>query len=222
MDRTITEILERPFPAELHRSRRGSYGKDIVYVEVNHYIGRLNEAFESDWSFDILEHNIHDSEVVVVGRLNAAGLTKTAFGGSSITVARESGNVVSVADDLKAAASDALKKASSLLGIGLDLGVESRRDGPRQSEPKSASASAKGKSTGNGNGSHLLTERQAKAIFSLASQIEVSEVELRTEILRRHGVPLEKLDRRQASELISAMQGRNAGGNGRLAAGGVS
>ena len=62
-----------------------------------------------------------DEEVAVLGKLSAGGVTKTVFGGSSITRARETGEPVSISDDLKAGASDALKKACSLLGIGLEL-----------------------------------------------------------------------------------------------------
>jgi hypothetical protein len=51
----------------------------------------------------------------------AADQIRTRRGGSSITRNRETGEVVSLADDLKAAATDALKKACSLLGIGLHL-----------------------------------------------------------------------------------------------------
>jgi hypothetical protein len=38
-----------------------------------------------------------------------------------ITKAKETGEIISLADDLKAAATDALKKAATLLGVGLHL-----------------------------------------------------------------------------------------------------
>ena len=43
------------------------------------------------------------------------------FGGSDIARHRETQKPVSIADDLKAAASDALKKCATLFGIGLHL-----------------------------------------------------------------------------------------------------
>ena len=121
MEKNIRETLERPFSRDLIRTRKGSFGQMLKYVEVVHYIRRLNEAFGGDWAFDVVEHRILDAEVVVLGKLAAGGVAKTAFGGSAITVAKESGESVSVSDDLKAAASDALKKCCSLVGVGLEL-----------------------------------------------------------------------------------------------------
>lgn len=86
---------------------------------ISHYIRRLNLAFEGCWSFEIVEYQIMENEVLVMGRIKADGIEKTAFGGASIK--KKNGGFVSVADDLKAASSDALKKAASLLGLGLDL-----------------------------------------------------------------------------------------------------
>jgi len=121
MDKDTREVLERPFPPEQIRTRKGSFGKELEYTEVHNFIARLNQAFAGDWSFDIVEHRLLDNEVVVLGKLAAGEIHKSAFGCSAITTVRESGENVSLGDDLKAAASDALKKCSSLLGLGLHL-----------------------------------------------------------------------------------------------------
>jgi hypothetical protein len=67
---------------------------------------------------------------------------KTQFGGADIkrhASGAKSGRPLSIADDYKAAASDALKKCASLLGIGLDL---YGRDRPYdQEEPHAPQAS---------------------------------------------------------------------------------
>ena len=55
-----------------------------------------------------------------VAKLTADGVMKMSFGGTSITRDRD-GRPVSIADDLKAAATDSLKKAASILGMGLHL-----------------------------------------------------------------------------------------------------
>jgi hypothetical protein len=115
------EILERPFDTHLIKSRRGHSGKTFSYVEGAEYIRRLNEAFDGQWSFEIVEHRVKPREVVVVGKLTAEGHVKCAFGGSSVTVSGHTGEPMNLADDLKAAATDALKKAASLFGIGLHL-----------------------------------------------------------------------------------------------------
>ncbi len=115
------EALERPFEENLIKTRRGAGNKLISYVEGTDYIRRLNEAFECHWSFKVREYQILEHDVVVLGELTAGDVVKTAFGGSSITRDRQSGEAKNLADDLKGAATDALKKASSLLGLGLHL-----------------------------------------------------------------------------------------------------
>ena len=58
---------------------------------------------------------------------------KSQFGSSRITRAKETGDIISLADDLKAAATDALKKAATLLGVGLHL---YRNDRPQGGYPR--------------------------------------------------------------------------------------
>lgn len=115
------QILEKPFENHQIKQRRGHGGKMLSYVEGAEYIQRLNEAFEGQWSFEIVDHQILAGEVVVIGKLSAEGIVKTSFGGSSITTSNHTGEAIGLADDLKSAATDALKKASSMLGIGLHL-----------------------------------------------------------------------------------------------------
>ena len=117
------EILEKPFGPEQIKQREGNFGKMLDYIEGHAVIQRLNDAFDADWSFTIIRHDIlkETDEVIVLGELKAGNVVKTQFGSSRITRARESGEIISLADDLKAAATDALKKAATLLGVGLHL-----------------------------------------------------------------------------------------------------
>jgi hypothetical protein len=117
------ELLERPFLPEQIRQRKGRNGV-LDYVEGHSVIQRLNEALEGAWSFEIVHHEIREEEVVVIGRLTADGVVKMAFGGSQVTRERESGALVSIGDDLKAACTDGLKKCATLLGVGLHLYAE--------------------------------------------------------------------------------------------------
>ena len=112
------EVLCRPFTAEQVRSRPGQHGKTLSYIDVR------ARAQERDAEF--------------LGKLTADGQTKMHFGGTSITLDKE-GRAVSIADDLKAAASDALKKCASLFGVALEMyggapaqGAEAR---PRERAP---------------------------------------------------------------------------------------
>jgi hypothetical protein len=114
------EILCRPFPPEAIKTRPGSHGKTLSYVDIAAVITRLNEGCDS-WSFEVVSHKIETDEVIVLGKLTADGVVKMAFGGSTITLDKADGRAVSIADDLKAAASDALKKSASLLGIALEV-----------------------------------------------------------------------------------------------------
>src|SRR5580698_4104408 len=105
------EVLCRPFEPEQIKRRQGAHGKELAYVDIAAVIARLNLAFDHEWSFEVSDREVQHDEVIVVGKLTAGGVTKMAFGGSSITLDRE-GRQVSMADDLKAAASDALKKCA--------------------------------------------------------------------------------------------------------------
>lgn len=214
MDKNIRDALERAFSTDLVRTRKGSFGKDLSYVEVAHYIRRLNEAFGGDWSFEIVEHRLLDAEAVVLGKLTAGGITKTAFGGSVITVTRESGKPVSLSDDLKAAASDSLKKACSLLGIGLEMYVDAE---PQVKDEPPARPAAVPQSPQ--PGSNQLTQRQYRAILGLSAQAGISEIDLGKWVQNSYGVSVDELDRREASDVITKLNQSNNGGNGKAAGG---
>jgi len=115
------DVLTRPFAPDQIKQREGRGGKMLDYLETHSVISRLNEAFAGAWSFEVISHEVTEGEVIVHARLSAGGVTKTAFGGSDIARHRDSGKPVSIADDLKAAASDALKKCATLFGVGLHL-----------------------------------------------------------------------------------------------------
>jgi hypothetical protein len=225
MKEEVRSTLTEPFPDAAIRTRRGGHGKELRYLETWRCIERLNQAFDHDWSFRIIEWRLLDSEVVVHGELEAGGITKQAFGSSQVTRSRESGEVVSIGDDVKAAASDALKKAATLLGIGLELYAgKSEQTATAKTPTKAPSRSRNGKNgVGEGtdqgstpsNGSRI-TERQLAAVLSLAESRGGGAVTVRTQVLDQFGVPLEQLDRRQASQVISALN------NGGIGVGGSS
>jgi hypothetical protein len=94
-------------------------------------IARLNAALDGAWSFEVVAHEVRDHEVLVLGKLTAAGIVKMQFGASQVTRDRETKALISLGDDLKAAATDALKKCATFLGVGLHLYAER----PLRSEP---------------------------------------------------------------------------------------
>ncbi len=195
------QALTRPFEAQQIRQRPGHHGKTLSYVDVAAVISRLNEGCDS-WSFEVVSHDIHDGEVIVLGKLTADGMTKMTFGGSAITIDKE-GQVVSIADDLKAASSDALKKSASLFGVGLELyGGNTNGHHPG--------------SNGNGRTPSLterLTSRQLAAIHGASRRCGLSGDRLTGMLMKTAGKsnPAE-LTKAEASHVISELTGTNGGG----------
>lgn len=144
-------LLEQKFSPEQIKQRRTDRGDTLDYIEGALVIQRLNEAFLSEWSFEITEHHVDVCEVWVMGKLTAAGISKTQFGKSEISRDPQSDQPISRADDLKAAATDALKKCATLFGVGLHLYFDGVRDPIRETTTAPA-ATASSNGNGNGNG----------------------------------------------------------------------
>ena len=109
------------------------YKADIV-------IAKLNQAFSPiGWDFDVIEQGILDKEVWVKGRLIIKDLksgytfSKTQYGQHMRT------DSVPLGDTLKAAATDALKKCASMIGIALDVYWQ-QLDIPETTEPPKMSS----------------------------------------------------------------------------------
>jgi hypothetical protein len=200
------EILEKPFSPEQIKQREGSSGKMLDYIEGHAVIQRLNDAFDGDWSFTITRHEIlkDTDEVVVIGELKAGNVVKTQFGSSRITRARESGEIISLADDLKAAATDALKKSATLLGVGLHLySHKEHRTTPRPDYPPRSNNGGNGSKGGNGNG--RLTANQYKYILDLNEERGGNQKDLDQRCLGAFGTVVQHLSRTDASSLIQEM-----------------
>jgi hypothetical protein len=205
------DILTRPFSPEQVKRRPGQHGKTLSYVDIAAVIDRLNEAFEHRWDFEVVRHEVHETEVVVLGKLTADAVTKMAFGGSAITMDGQ-GMVVSIGDDLKAASSDALKKSASLLGIALEL----YGGGPSavQENNRVRQGPSPGQHAQNAPVAERLTSRQLAAIHGASRRQGLSREELGSFIQERTGKPRpEQLTRGEASEVITSLSG-SFNGNG--------
>lgn len=187
------------------KQRPGQHGKMLSYIETHAVITRLNEGCDA-WSFEVVRHEVHEAEVVVLGKLTADGVVKMAFGGSSITRDQD-GEGVSLADDLKAASSDAIKKCASLLGVGLELYGGGAGGQQNVAPPRPAN--------GNGNGAaqvgsiDRLTARQLAAIHGAARRANVSRDHLQLLVQNRGKPQLEALTKGEASSIISELSGLN-------------
>ena len=123
-------ILEQRTPTEAIRYRQGRGNTKLAYVSHAWVTRVLNEAFGFRWSWDVTDTVIvpdllSPSEVIVRGRLtvttpDGGTVVKEQFGSTDVKRFKD-GGTISLGDDLKAASSDALKKAASLLGVALDL-----------------------------------------------------------------------------------------------------
>ena len=226
MKREVREVLEKPFPPEVIKQREGSYGRQLDYVEGHTVIQRLTDAFDGDWSFEIQSYQILDEEVVVLGRLVANGIVqKSQFGSSSITRTRETGKPVSIGDDIKAAATDALKKCATLLGVALYLyngngAVSSGAAKNPQTETNgvycgagsnnlpSGGSGAGTSSQEKGNG--RISTRQLNFVLKLGKNIGWTSKELNDEAVKAFGVKLDFLSVKEASAFIDILKAKAA------------
>jgi hypothetical protein len=126
------DILDKEFEPSQIKRRRGAFGAELDYVETADVIRRLNDSFDAQWSFEIVEYREMFDEVVVLGRLTAEGIVKSQFGSHKITRTKKDGEVVNIGYDLKAATSDSLKKCATGLGVALHLYSENIADEPRE------------------------------------------------------------------------------------------
>ncbi len=204
------ELLEKPFDPEQIKQREGHYGKMLDYIEGHSVIQRLNDAFDAEWSFEILEHKVlsETDEVIVLGKLSAADVVKTQFGSSRITRARESGEMISLADDLKAGATDALKKCATQLGVGLNLYNDGDPTGKQQS---SSSNHSDGRNDGNrskdhnNHGNNRISSKQHKYILNLIKELGMTRSELNQKCVNAYGSVLDHISRNDASTLIEEL-----------------
>ena len=211
------QLLEKPFEAHQIKQREGNFGRTLDYIEGHSVIQRLNDAFESEWSFEILEHEILEKtdEVIVLGKLTAGDIVKSQFGSSRITRARESGEMISLADDLKAAGTDALKKCATMLGVGLQLYGNGQASSPGQSGNgnRNAAGSSKfnadpndgGNGSGDHNGNGRLSSKQHNYILKLAGEKGITQSALNQKCVSAFGSVAAHLTKTDASEVIKEL-----------------
>ena len=197
------QLLEQTFSQEEIKQRDGSFGQTLNYVSGYTVIDRLNQAFESLWSFEIVSHEIQQDEVIVIGKLSAEGIAKSQFGSSRITRTRETGEAVSLASDLKSAATDALKKCATLLGIGLHLYADKPTSAASTSQKDNGGDNSQSGNGGNGNG--RLSAKQHSFLVKLANEKGLTRKELNDQCVETYGSVIDYLTRQNASSMIENM-----------------
>jgi len=115
-------------------------GVQLTYVSGEQVVRRLNEVLGvSGWSFRVLRHDINAEadEAWALGELVAEigerTVVRQQFGSQKLKRSRSTGAPLDIGFDLKGAATDAMKKCASLLGVGLYL---SRKELPNSPRPR--------------------------------------------------------------------------------------
>lgn len=112
------------------RKRPAKGGGQWDYVSGGYIKRCLNYMFGWDWDFEIVAETIYTEEVVVKGRLTCRSggrtIVKMQYGNKDIIYKRElskNGDRVplSIGNDMKSAATDALKKCAAEIGIAADI-----------------------------------------------------------------------------------------------------
>jgi hypothetical protein len=194
------DILTRPFPLAEVKQRKNEAGKTFDYVEAHSVISRLNEAFQGAWSFRVVQHQMVEHEVIVLGELSGDGLVKQQFG--SAVFRPEGPDAMTVGDTFKAAASDALKKCATEFGVALEL-----YGGLSVAYPEPSSAAGDGRVADMpAPVSDPATEKQRAFLEKIAQRDDISAEDR----LRVRTALAGSLSKAEASELISNFSRKRA------------
>jgi hypothetical protein len=122
------ERLAEPFDLEAHATVNKG-GLDQTYVPWTDYVERLNDVLSpSKWSSRVLREGFTPTECWVLVEIEAVidgeRVVRQQYGCEPIV---KGSSAKPTTDLLKSTASDALKKAASLLGVGLYLSIKEER-----------------------------------------------------------------------------------------------
>lgn len=121
------EVLLKKTPPAYVKQRPAKGGGTWDYVTGGYVKKSLNLLFGWDWDFEIVDERIEiqAKEVIVKGRLtcrtNGRTIVKMQYGNKDIIFKRGTEIPLSIGNDLKAAATDCLKKCAAEIGIAADI-----------------------------------------------------------------------------------------------------
>lgn len=132
-DLQLKQILKAT-PKQYIKERPAKGGGKWQYVTGGYVRKCLNIMFGWDWSFEILDEKIIHGEVVVKGKLlcrvSGREIVKTQYGNKDIMYRKQTDSEkaqkaeripLSIGNDMKAAATDCLKKCAAEIGIAADI-----------------------------------------------------------------------------------------------------
>lgn len=219
--------LTEPFPAAAIKQRQAGGGRTLDYVEGHTVIHRLNDATGNRWSMEVKD--ITSKELAGATLMMArVALTLPGLGtreGLGVQLVHER----SGEDLVKGCVTDALKKAATLFGVGLELygpdyeddattqpqrqphrdlrnGSYPPRDNatptrPSHPSPNGAAASPAGYDTG-----QPATPRQIRYLEAVAREAGIDGLNLQRWSEAEYGKTYREITRGQASELIDRIQ----------------
>jgi len=123
-------LILKKTPKQYVKQRPAKGGGTWDFVTGGYVKKCLNLMFGWDWDFEIIDEKIMHGEVVVKGRLtcrsNGKEIVKMQFGNKDIMYRKlqqgETERVpLSIGNDLKSAATDALKKCAAEIGLAADI-----------------------------------------------------------------------------------------------------
>jgi hypothetical protein len=211
--------LRQPFPPDAIKQRAGGGGHALSYVEGFTVIRRLNDACPA-WDFAILREWQDGNLLKAHVRLTIPGLGSREHVGVQVVNDRPGTEDVQA----KGHITDALKKAATLFGVGLELygpdyeageiaAVQRAQSPPPQPATRSGPAIApetaqRPVAVGvRAAGAPAMTERQRKYLFGLAGEAGLDEDALRERVKRVFGHEhISGMSREDASVLIDALQ----------------
>lgn len=124
-ERQVLRLVQKT-PRQYVYSRPAKGGGRWSYVTGSYIEKVLNYTFGWAWDFEITKEEEKHGQVIVLGRLTVKddkghSIVKMQAGRADIKFKRDSKVPLDYGNDVKAAATDALKKCASLLGIASDI-----------------------------------------------------------------------------------------------------
>lgn len=120
-------FLFRKTPENYKYTRPAKGGGQWTYVKGTYVKKVLNFVTGFNWDFEVVKEHlmIEAKQIIVLGRLTARldgqEVTKMQYGRADIKFKRNTQEPVDLGNDFKAAATDALKKCASELGVAQDV-----------------------------------------------------------------------------------------------------
>ncbi len=124
-EKQVLRMIQKT-PAQHVYTRPAKGGGSWMYV-TGHYVEKvLNYTFGWNWDFEIMNHGKEGDMIWVLGKLTVKDdhdhqISKSQFGRKEIRYKKDSKIMLDYGNDLKGAATDAMKKCASLLGIASDI-----------------------------------------------------------------------------------------------------